>query len=122
MSDVYSAHTGVALSSPTAAVAAATATTTPKSPLARPSKPVIEPVLSLELRLRWLEALLLGVRESKGKGKEREKIPELKKGETLWKLAEDVQKRLHAAVDSNEGLKRFMHNCQFIIIYFLILL
>lgn len=70
--------------------------------------PVIDPALSLELRLRWLEAILLGVRQDT---KERKKLSELKHGETLIRLAEDVQRRLDAAVESNEGLKRFMDHC-----------
>ena len=70
--------------------------------------PVIDPALSLELRLRWLEAILLGVRQDT---KERKKLSELKHGETLIRLAKDVQRRLDAAVESNEGLKRFMDHC-----------
>lgn len=71
----------------------------------------IDPVLSLELRLRWLEALLLGVRQDTRDRKAREKPPELKPGETLVHLAGDVQRRLAAAVDASDGLKKFMHQC-----------
>lgn len=74
-----------------------------------PPPPIIDPALSLELRLQWLEALLIGVRQE-GKGKE--KVPELKHGENLLKLAEDVQRRLDIVVSSNEGLKRFMDTCK----------
>jgi hypothetical protein len=70
--------------------------------------PVIDPALSLELRLRWLEAILLGVRQD---AKDRKKLSELKHGQTLIRLAEDVQRRLDTAVESNEGLKRFMDHC-----------
>jgi len=47
--------------------------------------PVIDSALSLELRLRWLEALLLGVRQDAKdrKGKDKVPLPELKHGETL---------------------------------------
>jgi hypothetical protein len=84
--------------------------TSPSSPPASkptPIQPAIDPVLSLELRLRWLEALLLGVRQDvKGT-----KVKEMKHGETLVRLAEEVQRRLNAVVSSNEGLKRFMDHC-----------
>lgn len=79
-----------------------------------PAPTTIDPVLSLELRLRWLEALLLGVRHDPRdrKGREKEKpISELKPGETLIHLAGDVQRRLNNVVESNDGLKKFMHQC-----------
>ncbi|KAH0836711.1 hypothetical protein J3R83DRAFT_8440 [Lanmaoa asiatica] len=70
----------------------------------------IDPVLSLELRLRWLEALLLGVRQEPRDRKGREKpVSELKPGESLIHLAGDVQRRLNSVVESNDGLKKFMH-------------
>ncbi|KAJ7612486.1 hypothetical protein DFH06DRAFT_1015276 [Mycena polygramma] len=71
------------------------------------SPSVIEPALSLELRLRWLEAILLGVKQDTRdrKGKERESLAH---GETLIRTAEDLQKRLTGIVNSNDGLKRFM--------------
>ncbi|KAJ7155353.1 hypothetical protein C8R43DRAFT_999462 [Mycena crocata] len=71
------------------------------------SPPVIEPALSLELRLRWLEAILLGVRQDARdrKGKERESLSH---GETLIRAAQDLQKRLNVIVSGNDGLKRFM--------------
>jgi hypothetical protein len=70
--------------------------------------PVIDPALSLELRLRWLEALLLGVRQDARDRKGKDKVPELKHGETLIRLAEDVQRRLDNVIQSNDGLQRFM--------------
>lgn len=70
--------------------------------------PVIDPVLSLELRLRWLEALILGVRQDARDRKGKDKVPELKHGETLIRLAEDVQQRLDNVIQSNDGLQRFM--------------
>ncbi|KAJ6591549.1 hypothetical protein DFH09DRAFT_907617 [Mycena vulgaris] len=71
------------------------------------SPSVIEPALSLELRLRWLEAIILGVKQDTRdrKGKERENLSH---GETLIRSAEDLQKRLNGIVNSNDGLKRFM--------------
>ncbi|KAJ7446677.1 hypothetical protein FB451DRAFT_1412098 [Mycena latifolia] len=71
------------------------------------SPSVIEPALSLELRLRWLEAILLGVKQDTRdrKGKERENLSH---GETLIRAAEDLQKRMNTIVNGNDGLKRFM--------------
>ncbi|KAG1860725.1 hypothetical protein DFJ58DRAFT_726001 [Suillus subalutaceus] len=86
-----------------------TATVTPLTQL-EPSTapPAIDPALSLELRLRWLEALLLGVRQDARDRKGKDKVPELKHGETLIRLAEDVQRRLDNVIQSNDGLQRFM--------------
>ncbi|KAF8635049.1 hypothetical protein AX15_000585 [Amanita polypyramis BW_CC] len=88
----------------------------------------IDPMLALELRVRWLEALVLGIPENNPghatlhrkvgsiplRSKQRSisggegKAALLKHGETLVRLAKDVQSRLDAAVEANEGLKRFM--------------
>jgi hypothetical protein len=76
----------------------------------------ISPAVSLELRVKWLEALLLGVRQEtkdtgnrapEGKGAKEETQKRL----SLFRRVEDVQKKLDAAVASNEGLKRFMDHC-----------
>ncbi|KAG9224014.1 hypothetical protein CCMSSC00406_0004370 [Pleurotus cornucopiae] len=77
--------------------------------------PTIDPELSLELRLRWLEALILGTKHDH-KGKESEPAGtaagptrnELKQGETLVRAVEDIQKSLNLAVENNDGLKKFM--------------
>lgn len=74
--------------------------------------PPVAPEQALELRLRWLEALLFGVRpdgagDRKGKGK----ASELPRGHTLIRSAEDIQRRLDTAVEGNDGLKRFMDQC-----------
>jgi len=75
-----------------------------------PTPTTIDPALALDLRLRWLEAILLGVKQDARdrKGKEREKPHELTTGETLCRVAEDLQRRLNAVVESNDGLKRFV--------------
>lgn len=80
--------------------------------------PTIDPELSLELRLRWLEALILGTKHDH-KGKETEPAGtaagptrnELKQGETLVRAVEDIQKSLNLAVENNDGLKKFMDHC-----------
>jgi hypothetical protein len=66
----------------------------------------IAPLLALELRLRWLEALILGVKQDLGRAS-------LKHGETVSKLAETVQRKLNKAVQGNEGLTKFMDQCMF---------
>ncbi|RXW18710.1 hypothetical protein EST38_g7142 [Candolleomyces aberdarensis] len=83
----------------------------------------IDPELALELRVRWLEAIVLGLKQPqdptglgtgvggggrKGKGKEPTPASLLKNGETLLRLAENVQKQLESAVEGNEGLRKFM--------------
>lgn len=82
--------------------------------------PTIDPDVALELRVRWLEAIIVGVKDSSSgwkekKGKEREDPKQ-----TLVRLAEDVQRTLDAAVDSNDGLKRFMEHCQSLSIWALL--
>ncbi|KAG5353553.1 hypothetical protein J132_06506 [Termitomyces sp. J132] len=84
----------------------------PNQPL-KPPKTPIDPRLALDLRLRWLEALLVGVGVGLGVEsaprtgrKSTEKAP----GHTfsLCRAAEDLQRRLDAVVASNEGLRRFL--------------
>jgi hypothetical protein len=109
MTDVFTAPARQgSVTSPTMASPAAAQSNPPRPPT-KLAQPVIEPALSLELRLRLLEALILGARQDAKSGKE--KLLETKNGATLIRLAEDVQRRLDAAVDSNEGLKRFMQHC-----------
>ncbi|KAF8892294.1 hypothetical protein BD779DRAFT_105887 [Infundibulicybe gibba] len=93
MSGIYSS-----LPSPQLAVASANAGPEAKSSPASKPPPAIEPALALELRIRWLEAILLGVRKGK------DTSPDA----PLLALAADVQHRLSGIVDENDGLKRFM--------------
>ena len=80
----------------------------PQPPLPPPPEKahatVIDPVLSLELRLRWLEAILLGVKQNTRRN-------DLKHNETLVRAADDIQRRLNTIVEGNEGLKKFVQNC-----------
>ncbi|TFK51890.1 hypothetical protein OE88DRAFT_1628611 [Heliocybe sulcata] len=71
---------------------------------------IIDPAQSLELRIRWLEALLYGVRQDALNRKGKEKGIDPKKGETLARRAEEVQVKLDEAVEGNDGLKRFMEH------------
>ena len=74
----------------------------PKQPSALQKPPAITPELSLELRLRWLEALLYGVKQ---------KDKPLAKGETLLRNAQQIQKRLDDLVRDNDSLRKFMDQC-----------
>ena len=73
-----------------------------KQPSTSQKPPTITPQLSLELRVRWLEALLYGV-----KAKEKP----LEKGETLLRNAQQIQKRLDYLVQNNDSLRKFMYQC-----------
>ncbi|KIY62612.1 hypothetical protein CYLTODRAFT_494521 [Cylindrobasidium torrendii FP15055 ss-10] len=64
--------------------------------------PTIAPELSLELRLRWLEAIVFGVKQDK-KGKA--KLPA---DQTLVRTTDALQRRLDSVVEGNDGLKKFM--------------
>ncbi|KAH8114231.1 hypothetical protein DFH11DRAFT_256471 [Phellopilus nigrolimitatus] len=72
--------------------------------------PPIDPTLSLELRVRWLEVLLLGVKQEAigQKGKAKEKEGSRHDGDALVLKAEEIQKRLDGIVQSNDGLKKFL--------------
>jgi len=91
----------------------------------------IDPILALELRLRWVEALVLGVpdgaptsvgarapshrkarsiplKSTRSTSGADTKAALLKRGETLARLAKDLRTRLDAIVEANEELKRFI--------------
>ena len=73
----------------------------------------IDPLLALELRLRWLEALILGVKQDLGRAS-------LTHGETVSKLAETVQRKLNKVVQGNEGLTKFMDQCMSSLFFFVL--
>lgn len=75
----------------------------------------IDPELSLELRIRWLEVLLLGVKQAKP-AQDFEKGIERRDGESLVLSAEAIQKKLDDIVESNDGLRKFMDRCMFLYI------
>lgn len=73
--------------------------------------PHIDPELSLELRVRWLEALLLGVKNDgkdkltlKGKPQEGQQV-------VLAKQAERLQRKLNGLLESNDSLRKFIERC-----------
>ncbi|PPQ74334.1 hypothetical protein CVT24_000688 [Panaeolus cyanescens] len=76
----------------------------------------IDPMLALELRLRWLEALIVGVKQDLVKGKAKgdnttsvsAAAASMNPGETLSRMAGTVQQRFGKAVEANPELKKFM--------------
>lgn len=76
--------------------------------------PAISPILSLELRLRWLETLLFGAKHEAQEqaAKSGSKTDKLKDGDTLARRAEDLQRRLEQVAQSSDALKRFMDRCE----------
>jgi hypothetical protein len=70
----------------------------------------ITPLVSLELRVRWLEALVMGVKPTPDTGKAKAKVEELSQI-SLVRRTEDVQKKLDEALEENDGLRRFVNSC-----------
>jgi len=58
-------------------------------------QPELSPAQSLELRIRWLEAILCGVQRDESLAGLRGHKPELRQGETLMRAAEHVQRRMN---------------------------
>ncbi|KAF5387308.1 hypothetical protein D9757_005770 [Collybiopsis confluens] len=69
--------------------------------ISREPPPNIDPIMSLELRLKLLETLVLGL-DPDEKGKQ-----ELK-NETLTKSAESIKRKVNSYVEGNDTLKRFV--------------
>lgn len=84
--------------------------------------PSISPELSLELRIRWLEALLFGVRQELTKESRNRRSDEISrafkdglgigKNATLLRKAEEIQRKLNATIQSHEGVRKFMDRCE----------
>ena len=68
--------------------------------------PPIDPELSLELRIRWLESLLIGMRQDASQ------VLKNREGETLIHGAEEVQRRLDSVVENNDALRKFVDRCE----------
>lgn len=83
---------------------------TPKTPSgSADAAPPIPPLLSLQLRVRLLEALVLGVKAPKdGEANLSDKYID---GPSLSRRTEEVQKSLNETIEANDGLKRFMASC-----------
>ncbi|KAG6845508.1 hypothetical protein H0H87_008405 [Tephrocybe sp. NHM501043] len=84
----------------------------PTEPMTTIQSTPIDPRLALDLRLRWLEALLVGV-GGVGVGRSKPAVEEthastLTQAQTLCRTAEDLQRRLDTVVATNDELKRFL--------------
>jgi len=111
-------------------------TSPPTSPFPGPAH--ISPEVALQLRIRWLEALLLGVNDPEGKSsrlpRSKEAIAGSKKAEdagdedgedddeqddtdeqTLIRQAEEIQRKLDTVVLGNSDLARFVERCESIL-------
>ena len=75
------------------------------------SPPKISPEVSLDLRLRWLEALVYGSKEAQLR-RNASRAQERRNQPTLVRGVDDLQQRLSGIVQTNDGLKRFMDHCE----------
>lgn len=74
--------------------------------------PPIDPELSLELRVRWLEVLLLGAKQGLGTTKAKGQMSLGNDGNSLATKTGELQKRLNGIVESNDGIRKFMDRCK----------
>jgi hypothetical protein len=72
----------------------------------------LAPMQSLELRIRWLEALLYGSRHDDSLAGLREPKPELKHGETLIRAAEHAHRRMNDIASTYDVLRKFISHCK----------
>lgn len=66
----------------------------------------IDPALSLELRVRWLEVLLLGVKQEQSASAAKASKTTLVRG------AEELHGKLDEVTQANDGLRKFMDRCE----------
>ncbi|OCH85254.1 hypothetical protein OBBRIDRAFT_815148 [Obba rivulosa] len=70
----------------------------------------IPPVLSLDLRLRWLETLLFGARPESGERRDSARGHALREADTLARRTEELRRRIDSIMQGNEGLRKFMEH------------
>ncbi len=75
-------------------------------------QPELSPAQSLELRIRWLEAILYGAQRDESLAGLRERKPELRRGETLIRAAEHAQRRMNDIANTYDVLRRFIGHCE----------
>ncbi|KAH8978965.1 hypothetical protein EDB92DRAFT_1937457 [Lactarius akahatsu] len=66
------------------------------------------PTQSLELRVRWLEALIYGAKHDESLAGLHERKPELKRGETLLRAAEHAHRRMNDVASTHDALRKFL--------------
>jgi hypothetical protein len=74
--------------------------------------PPLAPAQSLELRVRWLEAILYGAKHDELLAGLRDRKPELRRGETLIRAAEHAQRRMNEIASAYDVLRRFLGHCE----------
>ena len=74
--------------------------------------PHLAPTQSLELRVRWLEAILYGAKHDELLAGLRDRKPELRRGETLIRAAEHAQRRMNEIASAYDVLRRFLGHCE----------
>jgi hypothetical protein len=79
-------------------------------------KPTLQPHLapeqSLELRVRWLEAILYGAKHEESLAGLRERKPGLKRGESLVRATKHAQRRMNDIASNYDVLRRFIAHCE----------
>jgi hypothetical protein len=104
------------------------ASTSPPTSSFAHGPPHISPEVALQLRIRWLEALLLGVNDTDKKtSKPTGVVSTLKRDDededetedeegsdeqTLIRRAEEIQRKLDVVVLKNDDISRFVETCQ----------
>ncbi len=67
---------------------------------------------SLQLRVRWLEALIYGAKHDESLTGLHERKPELKRGETLLRAAEHAHRRMNDVASTHDALRKFLSQCE----------
>ncbi|KAI0260092.1 hypothetical protein BC834DRAFT_902306 [Gloeopeniophorella convolvens] len=79
----------------------------PPQPAPAPQPP-LAPAQSLELRVRWLEALLYGVKAEDTLARPGERHASLKRGDTVARAAERAQRRLGDLAGAHDPVRKFL--------------
>lgn len=104
------------------------ASTSPPTSSFAHGPPHISPEVALQLRIRWLEALLLGVNDTDKKTSKPPEVVSASKRDdededetedeegsdeqTLIRRAEEIQRKLDVVVLKNDDISRFVETCQ----------
>jgi hypothetical protein len=93
--------------------AASLASASPSASLS-PKAVKVDPVLALQLRIRWLEALVYGFSIDSDLGDDKRALPAISdsvKGKTLVEGVEQLKKGLEEEVMKREEFRKFYKNC-----------
>ena len=77
--------------------------------------PKISPEVALQLRVQWLEAILLGVNDDKKRTQRAQNKEDNDDDDgqvSLTRQAEELQRRLDGIVAESDGLRRFVETCK----------